>query len=261
MFVRSRFVRQTALLAVGTALSACVPEGPATVDAGAAPQKPAAPAAPRATVKPHPSASASSSASAHPLLTAAWEDTFDRADLGPDWAALSPAWKITNGRLCARGARNKGAWLAKRLPANARIEFDAYAESPEGDLKIELWGDGHSGATGTSYTNATSYIAILGGWKNSKHVLARLNEHGDDRLEIDVDLHSDDERMRAVAPGQTYHFKIERADGKTVQVSVNGTVYFELADREPLSGAGHEHFGFNDWDAPVCFDNLKVTPL
>ena len=26
-------------------------------------------------------------------------------------------------------------------------------------------------------------------------------------------------------------------------------------------GAGHEHLGFNDWDAPVCFDNLKVTPL
>ena len=58
----------------------------------------------------------------------------------------------------------------------------------------------------------------------------------------------------AVATGQAYHFKVERADGKTVQVSVNGAVYFELADREPLAGAGHEHFGFNDWDAPVCFD-------
>ncbi|APR85874.1 Hypothetical protein A7982_11223 [Minicystis rosea] len=264
MLGRSWIVRQTALLAVGTALTACIPEGPATVDAGAAPQKPAAPATPRASAKPvapHASASAAASASALPVLTAAWEDTFDRADLGPDWNARSPAWKITNGRLCARGARNKGAWLAKRLPTNARIEFEAYAESSEGDLKIELWGDGQSGATGTSYTNATSYIAILGGWKNTKHVLARRNEHGDDRLEIDVDPQSDDERMRAIAAGQAYHFKIERADDKTVQISINGTVYFELADREPLSGAGHEHFGFNDWDAPVCFDNLKVTPL
>lgn len=250
-----RFKGPSALLAAGAALAGCVPEGPATTDAGA-PLKTAAPVAPSP-----PRPSAKSLAAAHPLLTAAWEDDFNRAELGPDWTTLSPAWKIHGGRLCARGARNKGAWLAKRLPPNARIEFEAYAESPEGDLKVELWGDGVSGATAASYTNATSYIAILGGWKNSKHVLARLNEHGEDRLEIDVDPHSDDERMRAVAPGQAYHFKVERPDGKTVQVSVNGTLYFELADREPLSGAGHEHFGFNDWDAPVCFDNLKVTPL
>lgn len=253
-----RFKRPSALLAAGAAVTACVPEGPATLDAGAAPLKTATAVAPATRA---PSKPAASAASAHPMLTAAWEDSFNRAELGPDWTTLSPAWKITNNRLCVRGARNKGAWLAKRIPTNARIEFDAYAESPEGDLKVELWGDGASGATSTSYTNATSYLAILGGWKNSKHVLARINEHGDDRLEIDVDPHSDDERMRAIAPGQAYHFKVERADGKTVQVSVNGTVYFELADREPLAGAGHEHFGFNDWDAPVCFDNLKVTPL
>jgi hypothetical protein len=208
-----------------------------------------------------PSATPSGEPVVHPVLTAPWEDNFDRADLGPDWVSLSPVWKIKDGRLCGRGARNKGVWLAKRLPMNARIEIDAYAESAEGDLKLELWGDGQSGATGTSYTNATSYVAILGGWKNKKHVLARLNEHGDDRLEIDVDPQSDDERMRAVATGQAYHFKVERVDGRTVQVSVNGTVYFELADREPLAGAGHEHFGVNDWDAPVCFDNVKVTPL
>lgn len=240
------------LIAASTAILACVPEGPPTVDAGAPAAKPAA----RPSAKP-----ITPAASARPVLTAPWEDNFERAELGPDWSALSPAWKIQKGRLCVRGARNKGAWLLRRLPVNARIEFEAYAESPEGDLKIELWGDGQSGALGSSYTNATSYIAILGGWKNSKHVLARLNEHGEDRLEIDVDPQSDDERMRSIAPGQAYHFKIERTDGKTVHVSVNDATYFELADREPLTGAGHEHFGFNDWDAPVCFDNLKVTPL
>jgi len=149
----------------------------------------------------------------------------------------------------------------RRLPINARIEFDAYAEAPEGDLKVELWGDGVSGATSTSYTNATSYLAIFGGWKNTKHVLARLNEHGEDRLEIDVDPSGDDERSRPVSPGQPYHFKIERADGKTVTWSVNGIELFELADPDPLAGAGHEHIGFNDWDAPVCFDNLKIVPL
>jgi hypothetical protein len=254
------------LFAAGAALGGCVPEGPSTADAGP-PPKPAVAPAPRSSASAKPAVASASSvpavpaAPSRPPIVAVWEDTFDRAELGPDWVSLSPTWKVTNGRLCGRGARNKGVWLQRKLPLNARIEFDAFAESAEGDLKVELWGDGASGATSTSYTNATSYLAILGGWKNTKHVLARLNEHGEDRLEIDVDPNSDDERMRAIAPGQAYHFKVERADGKKVEWSVNGVVYFDLADREPLSGAGHEHLGFNDWDAPVCFDNLKVTPL
>jgi hypothetical protein len=194
-------------------------------------------------------------------ITGVFEESFDRPMLGPDWNALSPKWKIVGGRLCTRGARNRGVWLLRTLPENARIEFDAIAETAEGDLKVEVWGDGRSGATGASYTNATSYIVILGGWKNTKHVLARLDEHGSDRLELDVDAESDDERARPVAPGQPYHFRIERADGKTLTSTVNGTEYFKLADSEPLAGAGHEHLGFNEWDAPVCFDNLRITPL
>lgn len=196
-----------------------------------------------------------------PPITAVFEDNFERAEIGDDWNVLGSSWKIEGGKLCGKGARNRGAWLKRRLPTNARIEIDAIAESQVGDLKIELWGDGQSGATSTSYTNATSYIAIFGGWRNSKHVLARIDEHGDDRLELDVDPKSDDERERPVSPGQPYRFKIERADGRTLVWSVNGVEYFELTDPDPLIGVGHEHFGVNDWEAPVCFDNLKVTPL
>jgi hypothetical protein len=29
----------------------------------------------------------------------------------------------------------------------------------------------------------------------------------------------------------------------------------------PLRGAGHDHFGFNNWQVKVCFDNLKIVPL
>ncbi|EYF01324.1 hypothetical protein [Chondromyces apiculatus] len=192
---------------------------------------------------------------------AAFLDDFERAELGAEWNALSPRWKIVSGRLCARGARNKGVWLRRALPVNAVVEFDAIAESETGDLKAEVWGDGQSGATGTSYTDATSYLVILGGWKNTMHVLARMDEHGEDRFEVEVDPESDDERARPVSPGQVYRFRVERSDGRTVRWSVNGISYFELADPEPLAGRGHEHLGFNNWDAPVCFDNVRVSPL
>lgn len=242
------------------ALASCVSEGPPTTDAGAPASKTPPAVAPAAA----PPARARGDAAApppRPLITAPFEDTFDRGDLGPDWNALSAAWRITNGRLCGRGARNKGIWLLRKLPVNARIEVDAFAEHADGDLKLEAWGDGVSGATSASYTNATSYLLILGGWKNTKHVLARIDEHGDDRLEMDVEPGADDERARPVEVGQAYRFKIERGDGKTVTWSVNGLTYFELTDPEPLAGPSHEHLGFNDWDVPVCFDNLKITPL
>jgi hypothetical protein len=131
----------------------------------------------------------------------------------------------------------------------------------DGDIKAEVWGDGRSAATSISYTNATSYLAILGGWKNTFHVLARVNEHGTDRKEIKVDKESDDPSQHPVTAGQVYHFKIERTDGKTVRWSVNGVDYLSFSDPAPLVGIGHDHFGFNDWEAKVCFDNVKVTPL
>ncbi len=182
--------------------------------------------------------------------------------LGPNWRqANTSVWHIEKGRLCGEGARNHGVWLTRALPVNARIEFDAISDSVEGDLKAEAWGDGQSGATSISYTNATSYLTIFGGWKNKIHALARLNEHGNDRKELKVDRMSDDPREKPVFAGQIYHFKIERSDGKTIRWYVDGLEMLSWEDEAPLMGAGHEYFGFNDWDAKVCFDNVKVTPL
>jgi hypothetical protein len=184
------------------------------------------------------------------------------SNLGPNWTQMKTnAWHVENGKLCVQNAHNHGVWLNRTLPVNARIEFDAYAYTDDGDLKAEVWGDGKSYATGTSYTNATSYLVILGGWKNTLQVLARLNEHGTDRKEIPIRKETDDPRERAVGRGQAYAFKIERTDGKTLRWSVNGVEYLTWNDPQPLAGQGHDHFGFNEWEAKVCFDNVKVTPL
>lgn len=228
----------------------CVPEGPPT---GGTKRK-----APRPQ---HTARKTVARPKASPRLDSPFEDRFDRASLGANWRALSAAWRIDDGELCVKGAQNRGIWLRRTLPVNARIEFDARSESPDGDIKAEFWGDGRSGATGVSYTDATSYVAILGGWQNTKHVLARIDEHGDDRLAVDVMAGSSDHRARAVEPGQTYRFRVERTDERTISWSVDDKPYFELTDPEPLMGEGHDHFGFNNWMTRVCFDNVKITPL
>ena len=196
-----------------------------------------------------------------PKIEARYVDTFDRADLGADWNLTGSGWTMKEGRLCVAGAHNHPAWLRRRLPSNARIEFEATSSSAEGDLKVEAWGDGQSAATGNSYTNATSYIVIFGGWKNTLHVLARLDEHAADRTVLRVEPGEGDPRAQPVLPDRAYRFKIERTDGKTVRYFVDDIEILTLADPHPLLGEGHEHFGFNDWQVPACFDNLTITPL
>ncbi len=203
----------------------------------------------------------SSGVDAGGLLTDPFRDDFEREALGPDWNPTSKVWHIEEGRLCGRGAKNHPVWLLRRLPVNARIELDVTSGSPDGDIKVEVWGDGRSAASSTTYDDATSYLAILGGWKNRLNVLARLNEHGATRKEVRLLADSEDPRTQRVVEGRSYHVKLERADGRTVSFSVDDTLIHEFVDPAPLTGPGHEHLGFNDWDVPLCFDDLSVTPL
>jgi hypothetical protein len=214
---------------------------------------PAPPVAPAQSAAPAPSGS-SPMAVAPPASTA--------GEPGPDWITTGGSiWHIESGRLCGEHAKNHGIWLKRTLPVDARIEFDATSMSADGDLKAEYWGDGRSFATTLSYTNATSYLTIFGGWHNKFHDLARLNEHGNDRKEITITPDSDDPREKPVMTAQSYHFKVERADGKTIKWWVDGNEMLSWTDTAPLAGVGHDHFGFNDWDVKVCFDNVKVVPL
>lgn len=177
-------------------------------------------------------------------------DDFERAQLGDAWNNTGGNYRVKDGQLTVQGARNKPLWLRRSLPNDVSIEFDAKSDSPEGDIKIEIFGDGVSKAESLSYT-ATSYVLIFGGWKNSLNVLARMNEHGDDRV-VGAE--------HKVVPGKTYHMKIERR-GATISAWVDGQELVSMTDPEPLRGPGHDHFGFNNWQAPLTFDNLRIRPL
>lgn len=194
-------------------------------------------------------------------LEGEFKDDFERPTLGANWRITTGRWRIEDGKVCASNARNHPIWLKRRIPTNAVIEFDAISGSADGDIKAELWGDGRSGATSVSYNNATSYLTIWGGWKNHYHVLARIDEHAKDRKELVVDTNSAEAKLKPVEANRAYHFRIERSDERTVQWFVDGEPILAYPDAEPLVGPGHEHFGFNNWEVPVCFDNLTIKAL
>ncbi|MCA9542365.1 MAG: hypothetical protein KC620_25885, partial [Myxococcales bacterium] len=166
------------------------------------------------------------------------------ADLG--WEAGT--WTIVDGRLRAEKIHNAALWLKKPLPEKVRIEFDARAESPEGDVKCEVFGDGR--------THQSGYILIFGGWKNTINAIARQDEHGEDRKE-DTRCAARKGRRLCVEPEVDYHWTIERTDGE-LRWYLDGNLFLTYDDRQPVRG---RHFAFNDWEAPVTFDNLRIYDL
>ncbi len=171
--------------------------------------------------------------------TLLFEDKFERTEVGDSWSE-NARWNIKEGRLHISKDHNKGLWLLKELPDNARVEFDALSTTPEGDLKCEIFA--------AEPTHQTGYILIFGGWGNRINVIARLDEHGEDRKE---------ERERRVERNKTHKFAIIRR-GRSLAWFVDGKYLMTYEDNEPLKG---HYFGFNDWEAPVSYDNFKVFQL
>ncbi len=179
-----------------------------------------------------------------------YSDDFESDRLGDQYNNTGGPWQVRDGWLHVRGARNRPLWLQRTLPRDVRVEFDVKSMSPEGDIKIEVFGDGTSRAEHDSYT-ATSYVIVFGGWNNSLNIIARMDEHGDDRVVGP---------RRLVEQGQVYHMKIER-DGDTITAWVDGEELASMEDADPLQGRGHDHFAFNNWQSDVWFDNLEISPL
>ena len=176
--------------------------------------------------------------------TLVFEDAFDEGGLSDRWVGPRTRWAVEDGQLVVSGARNDALWLEVPLPDRVRIEFDATSRSEEGDIKFEVFGDGR--------THESGYIGIFGGWNNRVNVIARLDEHGDDRQIGAAGVQ--------VEPGRVYRNQIVRTDG-TLRWYVDGSLFLRYVDPAPLAGEGHDRFGFNNWNAPLAFDNVRVYDL
>jgi len=176
-------------------------------------------------------------------------EKFDGEQLPDHWNNTGGSYTLTDGKLHIKGARNHPLWLRRTLPHDVTISFDVRSDSPEGDIKVEVFGDGLSRAETDSYT-ATSYVVIFGGWNNTLNVLARMNEHGDDRVVGPP---------YKVVPGRTYRMKIVRKGAKFTAWADDHEL-FSMNDPDPLYGRGHDHFGVNNWQSDLWLDNLTITP-
>lgn len=179
-----------------------------------------------------------------------FSDGFDREQIGADWIATGEGASIEHGVLVIRDLHNHPLWLDRALPHDVRIEVDAWATTEEGDIKLELAGDGKSFARTVNYV-ASGYVLIFGGWNNTQNAIVRRNEHGRDKEVVTEPKVEADKR---------YHFTITRI-GPEIRWEVDGREILAFDDARPLSGPGYDHFAFSGWEAETRFDNLVIEAL
>lgn len=190
-------------------------------------------------------------------ITSDFRDDFNRKELGPQYRDTIGRWVVYGGRLRVAKAYNHPLWLKRRLPRNVVIELDTTAYTKDGDIKVELYGDGHSFVDHRGAYKSTGYVLCLGAWKNTKSFIARQLEHPPKGREREFMAVRTDFRVKV---GRTYHWRIVR-QGQEIKWDIDGQPFLSFVDRRPLSGKGHDHFGFNNWESEVAFDNLVIRPL
>lgn len=192
-----------------------------------------------------------------PPIGTGYKDDFNRSELGSAYRDTIGRYAVYGGRLNVSKAYNHPLWLKRRLPRNVIVELDAVSLTPDGDIKVEIFGDGRSFEDHRGAYRGTGYILCLGGWKNTKSFIARQVEHPPRGKERELMVERTDFK---VTPGKVYRFRIVR-QGQELRWDVDGQPFLAFVDRRPLWGKGNDHFGFNNWESEVAFDNLSVRPL
>jgi hypothetical protein len=186
-----------------------------------------------------------------PALTEPFTDGFERGEVGADWNNTGAEYQTVSGALKIKGAHNHPLWLRRKLPTNVVIELDATSATAEGDLKVELMGDGVSFDPDLGRYDATGYMFVFGGWHNSLSIISKLGEH-DDAVKAS-------RSQPKVEPGRTYHWKIVKRGG-VLDWEIDGHPFLQYFDPQPLSGAGHEFFAINNWESDASYDNIRIRP-
>ena len=193
-------------------------------------------------------------------LGSGFTDHFDRRRIGNNYDNTGGPYRIEHGALVVALAHNHPLWLKRKLPHDVQVDVDVTGYSPDGDMKVELFGDGKSHESDDAvrrdliYT-ASGYVFIFGGWHNSRSVLVRQNEHTW-QFDKSVPLRTEPK----VQPGHTYHWTITRR-GAHLDWKIDGKPFLSWDDPHPLNGSGHDRFGFTGWETKVAFDNLVIKPL
>jgi hypothetical protein len=201
------------------------------------------------------------------------DDFSDPGTVGRNYRSLGGYPRVVGGELLSPGTKNNPLWLDAALPRDVVVEVSARPVSPEGEIRVTLFGNGLDADTG--------YQAVLGPWspmgspQRLGSSLVRLDENGAtlskwlSRARVPGELRSagfgkaSGLRIEAppvtLDPSHVYRMRFERR-GSVLRWTVDGRLMAELDDPFPLTGPGHDRLGLSSGEWDVYYDDLRVAP-
>lgn len=174
----------------------------------------------------------------------AFEDQFERAEVGPDWM-IQGASAIVDGRLKFGGdGKNLYAWINRHFPGDVRLEFDAEAapENSPCDLSVLLAGGEVSGMY------ERRYLLAFGGMNNGMHQILATYKN------IPA-------TQWMYPPKRIEHGKVYRIagmkEGALLTLEVDGEVLLTKTDSPPMGGPNFDLAGLLTYGGMLT-DNVKV---
>lgn len=170
--------------------------------------------------------------------TLAFEDNFERAELGPDWSAMGLT-RVDGGTLLMGREGDIGSSYAvctREFKGALRLEYDAMSpvDTPC-DLSAVLNGDEGGYSSG--------FFFGFGSQNNTTGLLLLKNQPGAEYPAI-------------ITPGKWHHVVAER-DGVRFRQIIDGRVVLDYTHPGPLPGPLYPHVGFAVWHLGR-FDNVRV---
>jgi len=187
--------------------------------------------------------------------TIPWRDAFDDpSKLEANYFSTGGLWRVREGELISPGVKNNPLWLKASLPHDVTVEFDVRAMTGEGDVRLELFGDGVDAASG--------YEIVQGAINNGPSSISRFGISGTPAgstvTRASGGVHLDVPAPR-IEVGKRVHHRVERA-GNALRWYIDGALIGTFVDPFPLEGKGHDRLGLSGYEATLAFDNLTVTP-
>lgn len=167
----------------------------------------------------------------------AWEDNFDRVEVGDGWLVTSGKASIRDGRLLLEGG---GATILTTRPfkPDVMLEFDAQAVPgvPACDLSATIGGNPDHGY---------GYLFAFGARYNQvNQLLGRGVRQVDEKPPF------------VIEHGKTYHI-VARQEGKRLTYTVNGVKLLDAVTDGLAAGPGFDRVGLVTWTA-MLVDNVRV---
>ncbi|MHC4779743.1 MAG: protein kinase domain-containing protein, partial [Planctomycetota bacterium] len=169
----------------------------------------------------------------------AFEDDFEREEVGPDWKTTRGTWQIHDGALCCSKKFESCIIHKADLSGDVRVEYEAWAEEwPVCSLSCVLNGT-ESWPVNTGYYlgfgdnfNVRSYIKTPRGM---------MTNNPEARIER----------------GKRHKITAQRLDSR-ITITVDDEVVNSFEDYFPMVGDENKHVGLYSFTSHVHFDNVKV---